>query len=1687
MTDLAWWAELRAQGMLLSPAVLSERVGSGLPRVPAWRYERLRDAQTAFLSGGRTGRREALLRFADAVLEEFLDLPRPWWQKHSGVEERFTVISNRRGGHRLRPDRVLLAGGDPGSPRLLVVFDPDSQRLGIGRSRQVYADLVELLRGTGVPVGLMTNGEQFRLVYAGLDFDCSVEWEVARWFEDALGREQLAGFGALCGQPMLLPDGAEAFPLLAAIIESRSRQGELSQVLGEQTRRAVELLLGEVDRSCRAEPALLSALATDPGTGRALPEAEANGALYQASIRVVMRLVVSLFAEARQLLPVENGVYHGSYGVEGLFAQLREASASEGPGLFEQEQAWPRLLALFRLIAEGSDLADLPLPAYGGGLFAPGDPASPDPVRRALAVLEDERCRVTDGAVFDLLRLLKIGRVKVRAGRANRYVSGAVDFSDLRTEYIGMMYEGLLDYELRTVRPEEEAVVFLRLGVQPALPFSFLRSLSDPALRSLLTKLGKETAERQVEGEGTEEGEAEESAEEEPEVEEAAEDEPDEDEAVTGPGGTDDATIAAVLAWAEHAASLQSRRGSSGQQLVRRDDILLPGRRYLVRSSGTRKGSGTFYTKPQLAVPTVHRTLEPLVYETVTENGVERLVPRMPEAILALAMVDPAMGSGSFLVGGLRYLADALYESLWHHGRIRERSATETVVTLPLGAAAAGGAEEELLPCRPEDERFEPMLKARLKRYVVERCIYGVDLNPLAVELGKLALWVETMDRELPFEFLDHKLKVGNSLVGCWFDRFTEYPVMAWMREGGDRGHNGVHVQGGAWTAAIKSTLADRVKPELVRLLEGQQDLGATAGAEAAARAAFEKAVRRFATLHALPIAGERSNERERFFHECIVGDEEIGALRAAFDRWCAVWFWPPEWLDGDALTPAQFAAPSSVVLERVRTLAARERFFHWELEFPEVFVSGKGGFDAVVGNPPWETLQPVSMEFFSRYDPIYRTYGNQEALSIQRALFERDPGIERAWLEYNTSFKAMSNFVKFAAMPFGDYATAEKPAEHCAFLRGTAGRNLHDRWRARRAAHASFADPAHPFQHQGKGKAYTYKLFLELGHALCRDGGRFGMIVPSGIYSDDGTTVLRSLFLDECRWEWLFCIENRAKVFAIDSRFKFCPLVVQKGGATEAIRAAFMRRDLAEWEHPETVVLPYARAQIDRLSPKRRALLEVSTLRDLAIVERMYANAELLGEEGMDWGGIRYAQGDFNLTSDSNLFPKRTWWEERGYRPDPYGRWLPPEGQAPALVYRGQEIGPRGDRALPLYKGHMVGQFDFSEKGWVSGSGRSAVWRKIPWDDKVIEPEYLLPQSIFDAIDSETKNLKLGMMDVTSATNTRTTIVSWISHFPCSHKVPTIVPRDYTYEKVATLGVVMNSFAFDYLIRYRLGGQSLILAVLQETPFCTIESSESRLLSYFGNHLAIPNTIFSNIWYSLQLLNPILRRQSWKTLFALTPHERLRLRCTLDAAVAHLYGLSYDDFAWILRDCGWPADEIRRRSKEFDPKGFWRVDKDQDPELRHTVLALRAFTDLEALGFEEFLAGDGWQIPETLTYKVMPGGTIAFDTPEGVTVPVRERLGPRYLDWQLEGTPEESWAECERHARAILGEEGFAELQRELGRPVAYAMPEEQVGAPGLGAGAPAAGVAEALRRAAEQEQQLEERRQQQRTLEEW
>ena len=379
-------------------------------------------------------------------------------------------------------------------------------------------------------------------------------------------------------------------------------------------------------------------------------------------------------------------------------------------------------------------------------------------------------------------------------------------------------------------------------------------------------------------------------------------------------------------------------------------------------------------------------------------------------------------------------------------------------------------------------------------------------------------------------------------------------------------------------------------------------------------------------------------------------------ALRRAMDLWCACWFWPAEEIERAPL-PSNLADPPAGTGAVADRLAAEMRFFHWELEFPDVFREAGAGFDAILGNPPWDIAKPVSKEFFSSIDPLYRSYGKQEALRKQREYFAA-AGVERDWLDYSGRFRAQSNFTSHAASPFGDPEENAKSQDRFTVARGRRNGELHERWRQARARSAGFGDPAHPFRHQGSADLNLYKLFLEAAHALLRPGGRLGFVVPSGLYSDNGTGALRRLFMERCRWEWLFGIENRDKLFPIHRSYKFNPVIVEKGGATEAIRTAFMRRSLDDWERAEAVATAYTREQVERFSPRSRAILEIQSKRDLEILEKIYAGAVLLGDDGPEGWGIRYAR-EFDMTNDSHLFPPRPQWEARGYRPDEYSRWL--------------------------------------------------------------------------------------------------------------------------------------------------------------------------------------------------------------------------------------------------------------------------------------------------------------------------------------------------------------------------------------------------------------------------------------------
>ena len=396
------WTSLRHGGNLLEPAALDS-----LPEITPPRFgtaDKLRSALVALdPDKPSTAATSALL---DLVLNDICGL-QAGWRKGTNLSPADT--EKLLDGTELKPRRLWT--GPAGES--LAVFTAPVDRIGVGKGRRPAAQTLEYMRRRGVPLALLTNGRQWRLIWADTDNTAWVEWDADRWLDaDQLSTELLMLRRVL--SPLSLGRSSSPLsPLLAAIRDSRRGQAKLSKELGERVRRAVEALLKS------RQPVIGPAWDDHDGVD-----------LYVAACHFIMRLVVVLFAEARELLPSDNPVYHQAYGLRGLIDQLDRLTAERRRS---RTMAFPRLLALFRLLHQGSPHPSIAVPAYGGDLFKAGD-ATGDGVQRALALLEALPEPPDDDTVYRILILLTRTTQRIREGAGWRTVAAPVDFTELTSE-----------------------------------------------------------------------------------------------------------------------------------------------------------------------------------------------------------------------------------------------------------------------------------------------------------------------------------------------------------------------------------------------------------------------------------------------------------------------------------------------------------------------------------------------------------------------------------------------------------------------------------------------------------------------------------------------------------------------------------------------------------------------------------------------------------------------------------------------------------------------------------------------------------------------------------------------------------------------------------------------------------------------------------------------------------------------------------------------------------------------------------------------------------------------------------------------------------------------------------------------------------------------------------------------------
>ena len=640
-----WYASLASQGLFLSDVILNERLPEGPSSVGPAQFNEVKSALLAFRTAVQDEESEASTEDVLALMEAlFVDVLGHKANEFQAANSDGTNISAKfkasMPGKSLVPDFVLRRHGNTNRGRLLAKTLPPSVKLrGASRAGKAQRELILLLRHCRLEFGLLTNGHSLRLLRVTPEDVSWIQWDTATWEESEQGRSQFDAFYTLLGrdeigqQPLDASkaestDGPDRYVLQDACSQSRQRQSSLSSVVGEGVRQSVELLVNRLNEAAISSPELLEDILGD-ALPRSDEERSALSSLHQAAVRLVMRMIVIMFAEARDLLPHRSSqVYRNNYSLTRLLEQLEDTESSLGQeALTTSLQAWPRILGLFDLVHDGSHHESLSIHAYGGELFRPGVGDSDDAVLRSLHAFEHEKATLDDARVLSILRKLKRSKMKANINGKSTWVATTVDYTTMDTEFIGMVYEGLLDYELRRVHEDDGAMVTLRIGQQPMLPISLLESQDDAQLKSLIETLDKKK------DAGAPDLEEETNASD----DSSEEDEPTEDEVAEN---AHDFARERAEVWALRAVKASGKvkkpKGKKAQFVDMKEleieaarNLLLsihaPGDMYLVNYSGNRKGSGTFYTPPGLSIPTVRRTLEPLCYDIVEEESEEGL------------------------------------------------------------------------------------------------------------------------------------------------------------------------------------------------------------------------------------------------------------------------------------------------------------------------------------------------------------------------------------------------------------------------------------------------------------------------------------------------------------------------------------------------------------------------------------------------------------------------------------------------------------------------------------------------------------------------------------------------------------------------------------------------------------------------------------------------------------------------------------------------------------------------------------------------------------------------------------------------------------------------------------------------------------------------------------------------------
>jgi hypothetical protein len=857
-----------------------------------------------------------------------------------------------------------------------------------------------------------------------------------------------------------------------------------------------------------------------------------------------------------------------------------------------------------------------------------------------------------------------------------------------------------------------------------------------------------------------------------------------------------------------------------------------------------RKGSGSYYTPDDLVNLIIRETLEPMIEARLTafrekadelaaadqDEGrklgvLKRFDPA--EKLLDLKICDPAMGSGHFLVSLVDYMADQVITAM---------AETETMVEWadyisPLADriegirnTILGNAEERSWTVDPEqlDDRHI------IRRMVLKRCVYGVDKNQMAVELAKVALWLHSFTVGAPLSFLDHHLRCGDSLFGSWvktgIEKATAYGSPLLLHES---------VKTALGSAASMQTIEGLPDAEIAEahrsheIFEGVQVMTAPLNAF-------------LSLLHAIE-------------WQDLKGKDNAKAIQGFFD--------------GSFGNPFDIALGKRApqirgengrrfveILAAARELMAEEGFLNWQVAFPGVWTDWEGdgltgGFDAIIGNPPWDRMKLQQVEWFAAR--------RREIAMAQRA----------------ADRKRMIAELEEAGDPLAaDFRKASERAE----------------------AGTRMARSGGDYPLLSGGDINIYSLFVERAMALVKPVGMVGLLTPSGIASDKTASAFFKGVATEGRLKAFFDFENRGKnrplYFGdVHPQFKFAALIASPSPTPEPAKCAFFLNEVADILDNERCFRLSAQ-DFMRVNPNTGTAPIFRRRRDAELTIAIYAHLPVLvdrsGAEPIKIWPVKYLRM-FDMTNDSGLFRTRNELEEE-------------EGAYPI---GGNRFSSEAGEWVPLYEGKMIWHFDHRAASIVVNpeNQHRPAYPEATTLEEHADPSFVpRPQFWVLATDRQKYDRPvLSFRDVTNPTDHRTFDACFIPYLYAGNTLPLILDEGGDHHGFAELGGNLNSIVLDYVSRQKVQKNHLSWYIVEQLPVVPRERYEEVR---FGKKTAgeIVREAVLELTYTANDMAPFARDMGYvdaagevKPPFAWDEERRLKLRAKLDAVFFHLYGIT--------------------------------------------------------------------------------------------------------------------------------------------------------------------------------------------------